>query len=253
MNSPIPEPTDWVAAQRQAVELVRLFLGAIDDQRNRVRRLEENVQSLIYGLTDAEKRLEGQRKSIQNLELGLRQVRARSEEEHAIVQERLTEVLERDYRNDNPNAATAVGFSRDEALDDMEALISSLWAIIKQQMSSRRRHAEEVDVVPVLAETVEILFGVADMDDRLLVRNLGDQHFGDVVRKTREIRERLTACAPLHSWDFAIIEGEPLRSGQEAWNDCPADGLAKYVIRPGYIEGGRVIRKQQVFTELWRP
>lgn len=254
MNSPAyPGQIDWGAAQRQAVDLVQLFLGAIDDQRNRVRRLEEHVQSLIHGLTAAEERLEVQRKSIQNLELSLRQARAQSEEEHTILQERLTEVLERDFRNDNPNAATAVGFGRDEALDDMESLVSSLWGIITQHMGRRRKHDELGDVVPVLAETVEILFGIADVDDGRLAQNIGDEHFSDVVRKTREIRERLAACAPMHSWDFEFIQGEPLRRGQEAWRACPADGLAQYVIRPAYIESGRVIRNQVVFTEVWRP
>ncbi|WP_194909109.1 hypothetical protein [Catenulispora rubra] len=254
MNSPAyPGQIDWSVAQKQAVDLVQLFLGTVDDQRNRVRRLEEHVQSLIHRLAAAEERLEVHRKSIQNLELSLRQARAQSEEEHTVLQERLTEVLERDFRNDNPNAATAVGFSRDEALDDMESLISSLWPIVTQHLNRVRKRGEPVEVVPVLAETVEILFGIADVDDGRLVQNIGNEHYSDVVRKMREIRDRLVACAPMHSWDFAIIQGEPLRPGQEAWRDCPADGLAQYVIRPGYIEGGRVIRNQVVFTAAWRP
>jgi hypothetical protein len=254
MSSPAhPHPIDWNAAQRQAVDLVRLFFGAIEDQRNRVRRLEENVQSLIYGLKDADQRLEVQRKSIQNLEVGLRQARAQSEEEHNTLQERLTEVLERDYRNDNPSAATAVDFSRDEALDHMESLVSGLWPIVTQQMSGRRKRQSLIDMVAVLAESVEILFGISDLDDSRLAQNIGDQHGVKVARKAREIRERLAACAPTHSWDFAFIQGEPLRAGQEAWRDCSADGLAQYVVRPAYVEGGRTIRNQVVFTEVRRP
>lgn len=248
MSSPAhPEQIDWNAAQRHAVDLVALFLSAVNDQRNRVRALETDVQALMHRLADADRRLEDQRKYAQSLEYSLRQARAQSEEDTNALHERLTEVLERDFRNDNPNAATAAGFSRDEALDEMQTLVSSLWPIIAQQKNRRRQH-HPGDGFSALAAAVQALFGGSDVDDEQLALIIGDQHGAEIAGKVRAIRGRLAQCAPTHSWDLGFLPGEKLRQDQEAWGGCPADGVAKYVLRPSYVEGGRVIRKQLVFT-----
>ena len=246
-----PAGVDWGAVQRQASDLIQ-FLCTIDQQRNRISQLEESVQRLANSLTEAHRQLAEQHKQIQNLDRGLRDARARFEDENTALHERLTEVLEHDYRTDNPNATTAVAFGRDEALEKMEALIAGLQGTIAKQMSARRGRdrdgQEALEVAAALAEGVETLFGNPEVDDQRLAHIVGNQQAAEFAATALAIREQLATCAPSHSWHFAFIPGERLNADQEASNNCPADGVAQYVVRPGYVEGGRLIRKQRVFT-----